>query len=207
MLALINRNRCQSCRLQIGGLCNILCYDLQHFGLQTGYQTVFYSIGSYIPIIKNRLLILAYFGIFEHILVHFERVWQCLGTRLSKCFMVILVGNNSGKVAVAWKEVKKVGHEQHRQLWAKRRACRRVAYERRRAAYALKSAARPAAHCLCCLYCKDLYQIQETWILFFLYSFNVSQLFSTNATNERFIPFWNFVFGCFWQRSCQNIMW
>ena len=172
MLALINRNRCQSCRLQIGGLCNILCYDLQHFGLQTGYQTVFYSIGSYIPIIKNRLLILAYFGIFEHILVHFERVWQCLGTRLSKCFMVILVGNNSGKVAVAWKEVKKVGHEQHRQLWAKRRACRRVAYalkstvrrrrrvayERAGAAYALKSAARPA-HCLCCLYCKDLYQI------------------------------------------------
>ena len=68
--------------------------------------------------------------LFWHILVHFERVWQCLGTRLSKCFMVILVGNNSGKVAVAWKEVKKVGHEQHRQLWAKRRACRRVAYER-----------------------------------------------------------------------------
>ena len=56
------------------------------------------------------------FSIFWHILGLFERVWQCLGTRLSKCFMVILVGNNSGKVAVAWKEVKKVGHEQHRQL-------------------------------------------------------------------------------------------
>ena len=109
-------------------------HNMPHYWLPTQYLVASYApvlVYTYIPIIKKQISPFSiHMYLFWHILVHFERVWQCLGTRLSKCFMVILVGNNSGKVAVAWKEVKKVGHEQHRQLWAKRRACRRVAYER-----------------------------------------------------------------------------